>query len=206
MIRRLDRRWPLTLACAWLVLAIASAQCAVAAPFAAELGPEATLAEPAGGYVGRLIAAPEHGPVGTPVTVTGQGLPPEQDFELVWRTVRGDWKVADGEYNGREFHPLAFRVAIVKSDKAGHFTASFAAPDDFGFMHDIVLQQGDRLLTQTGFSIDMTVKLLADKGPVGAPIGVEVKGIGWRALQASWMLLYDNRITGWMSSVAGCPR
>ena len=68
-------------------------------------------------------------------------------------------------------------------------------------MHDIVLQQGDRLFTQTGFSIDMTVEISPKSGPVGTPITVEVKGIGWRSLFNSWDLLYDNNFTGWMSSV-----
>ena len=151
--------------------------------------------------MGRINVAPEHGPIGTPLTVSGQGLPPEQDLELVWRTVKGSWKVGDGEYHGREFTPVAFRIATVKTDKSGQFTTSFPAPDDFGFMHDIVLQQGRRLLTQTAFSIDMTVKLLSDHGAVGSPIEIEAKGIGWRQLQDSWMLLYDNKYTGWMSSV-----
>ena len=64
-----------------------------------------------------------------------------------------------------------------------------------------MLQQGNRLLTQTAFDIDMTVKLKSDHGPVGGPIEIEAQGIGWRELQASWMLLYDNAYTGWMSSI-----
>jgi hypothetical protein len=124
-----------------------------------------------------------------------------QDIQLIWNTVKGSWKVADGEYHGRSFDPVAYRIATVKSDASGAFTATFVAPDDFGFMHDIVAQQGSRLLTQTAFSIDMTVNLVSSSGPVGTPIELDVKGIGWRTLQASWMLLYDNRYTGWMSSI-----
>jgi hypothetical protein len=68
-------------------------------------------------------------------------------------------------------------------------------------MHDIVLQQNGRLFTQTGFSIDMTVEISPKSGPVGTPIAVEAKGIGWRSLVNSWDLLYDNNFTGWISSV-----
>src|SRR4029077_7779036 len=88
-----------------------------------------------------------------------------------------------------------------KTDQSGRLSAKFAVPEDFGFMHDIVLQQGGRLLTQTGFSIDMTVAHLPKSGPVGTPITVEVKGTGWRSLVNSWDLLYDNNFTGWISSV-----
>lgn len=186
---------------ALFALAFAATTPALATPKAAELGPEVALAEPKGGYVGRLDVAPLSGPVGTRVTVTGDKLPPNQEFQLVWRTVKGSWKVKNAEYHGREYKPAAYEIAKVKSDAAGKLSASFTAPDDFGFSHDIVLQQGERLFTQVGFAIDMTVKISPESGPVGTPITVEVKGIGWRQLFNSWVLLYDNNFTGWMSAV-----
>src|SRR5262249_4082282 len=145
--------------------------------------------------------APEHGPSGTQLTVTAEQLPPHAEFQLVWRTVKGSWKVANAEYHGREYQPVAYEIARVKSDAAGRLQGNFIAPEDFGFSHDIVLQQGDHLLTQVGFSIDMTVKLTPESGPVGTPIQVEVRGIGWRQLFNSWVLLYDNALTGWISAV-----
>jgi hypothetical protein len=47
----------------------------------------------------------------------------------------------------------------------------------------------------------MTVEISPKSGPVGTPITVEAKGIGWRPLVNSWDLLYDNNFTGWISSV-----
>jgi hypothetical protein len=47
----------------------------------------------------------------------------------------------------------------------------------------------------------MTAEISPKSGPVGTPIIVEVKGIGWRSLVNSWDLLYDNNFTGWISSV-----
>jgi hypothetical protein len=139
--------------------------------------------------------------VGTPLAVAAEGLPAGQEFVLVWRTVKGRWKAGDGEYRGREHQPVGYEIARLRSDAEGRLATAFIAPEDFGFVHDIVLQQGDRLLTQTGFSLDMTVKLSRNSGPVGTPIQVEVKGIGWRQLQNSWLLLYDNNFTGWISAV-----
>src|SRR5262249_55603789 len=81
-----------------------------AAP-AADLGPEVALTEPSGGYLGKLRVTPEHGPAGTPLTVTGEGFPVGQQLELVWRTVKGHWKVTIAEYHGREFVPVAYRIA-----------------------------------------------------------------------------------------------
>jgi hypothetical protein len=194
-------KWLMALGCA-LTGVLTFSLHGVAAPRADELGPPAPLAEPSGGYVGQIKVTPAHGPVGTPVSVTGEGFAPGQDFDLVWGTVTGRWKVSNAEYFGREYTPAAFRIATVKSDAAGRIAATFTAPDDFGFQHDVMLQRGERLLTKDAFGIDMTVKLLADNVPVGTPIPIEVQGIGWRELEGSWVMLYDNRFTGWISTVA----
>src|SRR5262249_3194112 len=151
---------PLALVCALALSLFAISVEAASARRAAELGPEVALAEPAGGYVGKLKVTPEHGPAGTPVTVTGEGVPAGQEFEVAWRTVKGRWKVAGGECHGREYAPVAYRIAAVKSDAAGRVAASFTAPEDFGFLHDVVIQQRGRLLTQTAFNLDMAARIV----------------------------------------------
>jgi hypothetical protein len=85
------------------------------------------------------------------------------ELDLVWGTVTGSWKVSTAEYFGREYKPAAYRIATVRSDAAGRIATTFVAPDDFGFQHDIIVQQGDRLLTKDAFSIDMTVPTSAMK-------------------------------------------
>ena len=139
----------------------------VSAAPAAGLGPETAVGEPANGYVGRLDVSPEHAPAGTPVTVMAEHLPPGQEFQLIWVTAIGTWKVTDTEYHGREFTPVAYEIARVRTDSSGRFAANFTAPDDYGFMHDIVLQQGSRLFTKVGFNLDMTVEISPESGPVG---------------------------------------
>src|SRR5258708_29244914 len=99
-------------------LALMSQKPAVAAP-AAALGPQVEVGEPANGDVGRLDVSPTHAPAGTPVTLSAQGLPPGQEFQLVWNTASGAWKVTQAEYHGREFPPAAFELAKAKSDQSG---------------------------------------------------------------------------------------
>jgi hypothetical protein len=188
-------------ACALFAAALTLAGEAFASSRAAELGPEMPMAEPAGGFVGNVSVTPTSGPAGTQVTVSGEAFAPDQEFDLIWRTVKGRWKVTVAEYHGREFTPVGYRIATLKSGKAGHIATSFVAPEDFGFLHDIVVQQGNRLLTQTAFNIEMTAKLAEDNGPLGSPIAIEVQGIGWRELEGSWVLLYDNKFTGFMSAI-----
>lgn len=152
-------------------------------------------------YVGKLALEPEHAAAGTTVRVRGEGLPPGERFELAWTTVEGRWKVEGERYLGREYLPASRPLAAVRSDAAGRLSAQFRVPEDFGFLHDVVLRQGERVVTRAGFNVDMTMEISPASGPVGTPITVEVKGIGWRHLENSWLLLYDNASTGWVSAV-----
>lgn len=199
----MDIRAPLrALAALAFALAFAPAGLQAAAGRAADLGPEAPLVGPAGGFVGRIALQPDRGPAGTPVFVTGSRLPPNQTFELVWRTEKGAWKAGAGEYHGREYTPVGYVVAEVMTDENGAFSAGFEVPEDFGFWHDVTVQNDDRLFTQSAFHVDMAIDISPKSGPVGTMITVDVKGIGSRQLQNSWLLLYDNGYTGWISSVA----
>ncbi len=98
-----------------LLLSLGPQSPSAAPRLATVLGPEVAIGEPSGGYVGRLIVAPEHGPTGTPVTVTAEGLPAGEEFQLVWRTVDGAWKVTEAEYHGREYRAVAYEIAKVEN-------------------------------------------------------------------------------------------
>ncbi len=189
-------------ACAAVALLLPFAAPAGAAEPPSALGPEAPVSKiPESGFVGHVSVAPTHGAVGTPVTVKADGLSAGAEVQLVWRTVKGSWKVDNAQYNGRDFQSVAYQIAKVKVGADGTASAEFVAPEDFGFSHDVVVQQGATELTQTGFYIDMSVDVSPKRAPQGTPLTVDVKGIGWRSLHNSWQLLYDNRYTGWISSV-----
>jgi hypothetical protein len=167
----------------------------------ATLGPRAVMAEAKGGYVGKLSMAPNHAPVGETIHARGSGFSPGQKLDLVWRTVEGRWKAGNGEYHGREYAPVGYRVAEVSAGADGAFDVAFAVPEDFGFAHDVVVQQGERLLTQANFNLDMTWSVSPKQAVSGAPVTIDIKGIGFRELENSWDLVYDNIFTGWVSAV-----
>jgi hypothetical protein len=57
------------------------------------------------------------------VTVTGEGFAAGQEFDLVWGTVTGSWKVSNAEYFGREYTPAAYRIAIGTMSSCSKATA-----------------------------------------------------------------------------------
>lgn len=181
---------PAALAAALLVLL-----CTFAATAGAQPGPLR--------LTGRFSLSPDHGPAGTRVTARASGMPANSDFTLVWMTVSGRWRLSpDGvEYLGREYRPVEQPLLTVRSGADGTFETAFTVPEGFGFQHDIQVRQGGDLLNQAGFDVEMQVSVTPQSGPPGTPITVEARGIGWRQLQNSWLLSYDNRFTGWLSAV-----
>lgn len=156
-------------------------------------------------FVGNLTLEPAAGPAGTEVTVTGEGLHPSQTLELGWTTMSGSW-VLEGdlseEYHGREFTPTIETLATVETDASGHFATRFTAPEGFGFAHDVVVMDpAGTVLNKALFDLDIEVSISPTEGPVGTPITIEVRGIGWQTLEDTRTVMYDNDYVGFMSAV-----
>ncbi len=171
-------------------------QQAPASPSSAPLAREA--------YVGRLVAQPAKGPIGSQAKLQGSGFDPNAELRVVWQTFHGAWKVdvsSPENYKGRQYAEELVPLGTVRTDANGAFSLSFTVPDGFGFAHDIRVLQGDVVRNQTSFYVEMQVTFTPTSGPVGTPITVDARGIGVNALHSSWLLTYDNKFTGWISSV-----
>ncbi len=89
----------------------------------------------------------------------------------------------------------------VKSDASGSFQATFVVPGGFGFEHDVIVKNGNVIQNKSNFNVDMQVSFSPSSGPVGTPINIDAQGIGWRSLENSWTVIYDNKFVGFISSV-----
>ena len=106
------------------------------------------------------------------------------------------------EFHGRQFQDDLQPITTVRTDAAGQFETTFTVPEGFGFIHDVLVINKDGVTqNKAAFEVKMQASLSPSSGPVGTPIAIELKGVGWRPLENSWMVLYDNKFTGWMSSV-----
>lgn len=152
-------------------------------------------------YIGEFSIKPSHAPIGATVSAVGKGFDANTDLELVWQGFQGSWTVADGSYNGRAFKDDMQSLTKIKTDASGNFQATFTVPLGFGFSHDVLVKKQDVLQNKSNFDVDMQVSLSPSSGPVGTMISINAKGIGWRPLENSWTLIYDNKFTGWISSV-----
>ena len=154
-------------------------------------------------YVGQFSVTPSAGLAGTTVKATGNGFDPNSELQIVWQAFHGSWKVNDeaGEFHGREFKEQLEPKATVRTDATGGFETTFTVPQGFGFIHDVLVMKEGVVLNKAAFDVNMQASVSPSSGPVGTPITIELNGVGWRPLENSWTVLYDNRFTGWMSSV-----
>lgn len=176
-----------------------------APPVAATAKAAATPTEAPIELLGKFDLDPARGGWGTPVTAMGTALKPNASYDLEWTTVTGSWQLSADrtEYKGRQYKPAEVKLTTVTTDAAGAFRTVFAIPRDFGFQHDVlVVESGGQVIrNKAGFDVDLDVRISPTSGPVGTLITIEARGIGWRQMENSWLVSYDNAFTGWLSSV-----
>ncbi len=153
-------------------------------------------------YVGQFSLNPSKGNPGTVVQAIGSGLEPDSKLDIVWQGFQGSWQTnSAGEFHGRGFQDKLVPEATVTTDTYGEFDTTFKVPEGFGFIHDVLVMKDNVVLNKAAFEVNMQASLSPSSGPVGTPITIDLNGVGWRPLENSWMVLYDNKFTGWMSSV-----
>jgi hypothetical protein len=153
---------------------------------------------------GEFSTTPDHGPLGSNFTAQGSGMTPSTQYTLTWTSVDGSWQLSDDrtQYQGRKFTPTEVTLAQVTTDAQGNFQTTATVPDpDFGFEHDVRVMRNGEIHNQAAFNVDIQATIDPTSGPAGTPITVTVEGIGWKSLEASWRLSYDNAYTGWLSAI-----
>ena len=179
-----------------------ASQPAAATPAAAT--PAATASQQQMEIVGKFSLEPKKGPWDTPVTAAATGLKASTKYDLVWTTGKVQWKLSEdrSKYLGRDAKTIQQNLKSVTTDAAGAFTTTFAVPRGFGYAHDVMVVDEQKIIRNKSlFDVDMVTTITPTSGPVGTPITIEVKGIGYQSYQNSFQLAYDNAYTGWVSSI-----
>ncbi|MGK2852250.1 MAG: hypothetical protein ACSLFN_15265 [Candidatus Limnocylindrales bacterium] len=193
---------------AWILGAAAGRNAATgAAAPAASAGATASAAAAAPSpvdYVGKVTLTPSEGPAGTPVTIVGSGFDGSVKLSITWQSVAGSWLLKGDrseEFHGRAFEPLSTPLDQITTDAAGAFETSFVAPVDYGFYHDVTVEQDGALRNKASFRLEPTVTVEPRSGPPGTMITIRMEGVGWANLENSWLVTYDNQFTGLLSAV-----
>ena len=147
-----------------------------------------------------LDVTPSQGVVGTPMVISGKGLPPSTTLTLTWSTANATWVVDvqpnTVDYRGEKYVKFNVDLATITTDATGSFSFSTKMPSDFGGVHDIYAIQDGIALAHGGLQMGRTMTISPTKGPVGTPITVTYNGMGANLYTAGAALYWDNNYAG----------
>ena len=76
----------------------------------------------------------------------------------------------------------------------------FKVPEDYGGVHEVFFSENGVPLAQGGLEVGQTFEMHPTEGPVGTPIEIRVTGLGWRTLESTWVVNWDNSLAGFVSA------
>lgn len=182
-------------------LAISLAACSDSGP--ASASPAAVEAPAPQGEYRPLTFTYDRAVVGAEVQVSAEGLPAGKTVDLMWSTVTGGWVIEDSYYfRGKKYTPVETRLGQFPIDADGRLTARFVIPEDYGGFHDISAVVDGKPVAQKGIEVTQSFELSPASGPVGTPVELRVKGLGYRVMESTWVVNWDNNLAGFVSAVS----
>jgi hypothetical protein len=141
--------------------------------------------------------------VGVEAYATAEGLPPHRTVDLMWETVNGGWVVENGyRFRGKKFTQSTVSLGRAEVGSSGRVEAHFPIPEDYGGVHSVIMSDAGVPLAQGGIEVNQTFEMLPTEGPVGTPIEIRAKGLGWRTMESTWVVNWDNQQVGWVSATS----
>ena len=83
-------------------------------------------------------------------------------------------------------------------DRDGRIDKTVTIPEDLGGLHGLALRDGSKTLGRTFFAIETSiVSISPQSGPVGTPVTIHLKGVGWTEYDNIYIATYDNAYMGY---------
>jgi len=159
-----------------------------------------------------LSVSPTIAPVGSNLTISGQGLPPNTNLLLEWSTANTTWNVGDSgtptatsvpEVLGITTVPWEEVLGGVATNATGSFSQTLVAPVDNNGAHVIeAIAPGAKTpAAEASFTLLPSFHFSPSSGPVGTPITVYASGLGARLYASAYHVLFDNNYLGYMTGM-----
>ncbi len=150
-----------------------------------------------------LVVSDDSGYVGDTIEFHGRNLAPNEQFNLQWHTVEGEWGILEAhEIVGPQFRPRTETIATVETDTDGSFDEEWTIPQDYGSVHTItVTNQAGDTVADAEFEISPWFELDRKSAPVGEFFTVTGYGIGPGVMVNNYQIAWDNTTVGFMTGV-----
>jgi len=153
-----------------------------------------------------ITLSPAAGIVGSRVSISGSGFPPNSDLSLVWETANATWQLSGNptQVTGISTTPRQLVLADVGTGALGSFSTNVTAPDDYGGQHVLraYLSNGSATGGSALFTLEPSFRFAPSSGPAGTPIEVTAKGLGYGLYSTSYHLYWDNSYAGYFTAVS----
>src|SRR2546425_6782414 len=140
---------------------------------------------------------------GAEVRVAAADLPAGKTAELQWGTVAGGWVVEDYyHFKGKKYTETTSGLGKFNIDFNGRLDARFVIPEDYGGVHEVTAVIEGRPVAQNAIEVTQSFQMSPASGPIGTPIELKVKGLGWRTMESTWVVNWDNNLIGFISAAS----
>src|SRR5262245_37795866 len=152
--------------------------------------------------VGTLdLAYQEPAVVGASAHATASGLPPGKTVDLAWGTVTGGWVIEDYyHFRGKKYSETTTSLGKYQVGDDGRLSAPFIIPEDYGGVHEVIALVDGKPVAQNAINVTQSFTIAPASGPVGTPIELQVRGLGWRTMESTWVVNWDNQELGFVSA------
>jgi hypothetical protein len=139
--------------------------------------------------------------VGTVAHASANGLPAGKAVDFQWGTVSGGWVVEDYyHFRGKKYSEATTSLGHAVVDADGRVRATLIVPEDFGGIHEIAASIDGQPVAQGAVNVTQTFAMTPASGAVGTPIELKVTGLGWRTMESTWVVNWDNQELGFISA------
>ncbi len=140
----------------------------------------------------RLGLTPTQGPVATRAVVRGEGFRSGARLAIVWQTWAGSRVTEAG------FAPLEQEIGTIAVASDGRINMPVTIPGDVGGVHALALKDADTTVARAYFAIETSiVEMTPPSGPVGTPVQIHLKGVGWTEYDNIYIATYDTAYMGY---------
>jgi hypothetical protein len=155
------------------------------------------------GYLPLNITHDDPPVVGSPVHVTATGLPVGKSVDLTWGTVTGGWVIEDYyHFRGKKYSETTTSLGTFTIDTNGALDARFTIPEDYGGVHEVIALVDSKPVAQGGVNVSQSFAMSPLSGPIGTPVELKVTGLGWRTMESTWVVNWDNQELGFVTAAS----
>ena len=113
----------------------------------------------------------------------------------------GGWVIEDYyHFRGKKYAETTTSLGQFPVDSSGRLDARFVIPEDYGGVHEVIALIDGKPVAQNAVNVTQTFALTPTSGPVGTPIELKVTGLGWRTMESTWVVNWDNQELGFVSA------